>query len=225
MSSSGFTPRKEFIKDVRITNSFALLAVAGSNLIRLYSFPPKLTAALRHLFDQRTLTLGFREDVTLNLCEYSLDGKPWSSPKTVHTEKLLLDILAIIYQHGYSFLSTIDYGREHDDRLAITFSKPRSRPPTPTQPASSNVDSTDIAHKTVVQRVPFALSFPSTVMLRVINPPLHSTPAILQAVRGSWPRGVVSERKIGDATYEFKLKGYKCEFIPIKSQFWSEASR
>jgi hypothetical protein len=32
----------------------------------------------------------------------------------------------------------------------------------------------------------------------------------LQAVRGSWPRGVVSERKIGDASYEFKLKGYRC---------------
>jgi hypothetical protein len=50
-------------------------------------------------------------------------------------------------------------------------------------------------------------------MLRVIAPPLHSTPAILQAVRGSWPRGVVSEKKVGDNCFEFKLKGYKCMFF------------
>lgn len=59
-------------------------------------------------------------------------------------------------------------------------------------------------------RAPFALSFLSATLLRVIAPPLHSTPAILQAVRGSWPRGVVSEKKVGDAAFEFKLKGYKC---------------
>ncbi|KAJ2918986.1 hypothetical protein MD484_g1380, partial [Candolleomyces efflorescens] len=45
--------------------------------------------------------------------------------------------------------------------------------------------------------------------MRVISPPLHLTPAILQAVRGSWPRGVVSEKKVGENCFEFKLKGYK----------------
>lgn len=48
--------------------------------------------------------------------------------------------------------------------------------------------------------------------MRVISPPRDYTPAILQAVRGSWPRGVVSEKKVGDSAYEFKLRGYRCTF-------------
>lgn len=57
-------------------------------------------------------------------------------------------------------------------------------------------------------RVPFAVSFPDKSSLRVINPPLHSTPAILQALRSAWPRGTSSENKIDTSSYEFKLKGY-----------------
>lgn len=49
--------------------------------------------------------------------------------------------------------------------------------------------------------------------MRVISPPRDSTPAILQAVRGSWPRGVISEKKVGDSAYEFKLRGYRCTFL------------
>lgn len=55
--------------------------------------------------------------------------------------------------------------------------------------------------------LPFALSFPSSTLLRVINPPLSNSPAILQAARSGWPRGVISENKEGDQTYEFRLKG------------------
>lgn len=210
-----FTPRKEFIRDQRTTSAFSLLAISGSGLIRLYSFPAPLIASLRRLLDQQSLTAASREDGPQSLYEFTLDGKPWSSPKSVQSEKLLVSILSIIYQHGYSFLSTIDYGREHDDRLAIAFSKPASfssslasAPPSPLPNGSGS----NLSHSTGerVRRVPFALSFPSATLLRVISPPLHSTPAILQAVRGSWPRGVVAERKIGDASYEFKLKGYKC---------------
>jgi len=215
---SSFTPRKEFIRDQRIANAFSLLAISGSSFIRLYSFPNVLITSLRRLFDQRGLTTAFREDIPQNLYEFTLDGKPWSSPKSVHSERLLVDILAVIYQHGYSFLSTIDYGRENDDRLAVAFSKPTSvssSPPGSPMPASPlpNSSGTNLSHQTgdkAVKKVPFALSFPSATLLRVIGPPLHSTPAILQAVRGSWPRGVVSEKKIGEASYEFKLKGYKC---------------
>jgi hypothetical protein len=215
---SSFTPRKEFIRDQRTANAFSLLAISGSSFIRLYSFPNVLITSLRRLFDQRSLTSGFREDVPQNLYEFTLEGKPWSSPKSIHSERLLVDILAVIYQHGYSFLSTIDYGRENDDRLAVAFSRPtsssspRSASPMPASPLSDS-SGTNLSNQQgdrAVKKIPFALSFPSATLLRVIGPPLHSTPAILQAVRGSWPRGVVSEKKIGEASYEFKLKGYKC---------------
>ncbi|KAF7975794.1 hypothetical protein HWV62_8623 [Athelia sp. TMB] len=221
---SNFTPRREFVKEQpRTANAFSLLAISGSNFIRLYSFPIPVISALRRLLDQRSLVISFREDVEQNLFEFALDGKPWSSPKSVNSERLLLEIIAVIYQHGYSFLSTIDYGREHDDRLAVTFSKPttsspsprpgslRSGSPMPSSPSVTN-SGTNLAQQVgekTRRRIPFALSFASATLLRVINPPLHSTPAILQAVRGAWPRGVVSEKKIGDASYEFKLKGYK----------------
>ncbi|KAH6902816.1 hypothetical protein BKA70DRAFT_1434434 [Coprinopsis sp. MPI-PUGE-AT-0042] len=127
-----------------------------------------------------------------------MDGKPWANAKSVTTEKLLLDIFAIIYHAGYSFLSNVDYGRDHDDRLAMAFSRP-----------SASEEASPSSTGSLKKRVPFALSFASTTLLRVISPPLHLTPAILQAVRGAWPRGVVSEKKVGDNCYEFKLKGYK----------------
>jgi hypothetical protein len=114
----------------------------------------------------------------------------------------LVDILTVIYTNGYSFVSSIDYGREHDDRLAIAFSKPVLSPTSSAEFAPSIQP---------LKRLPFALSFPSATLLRVISPPLDSTPAILQAVRSSWPRGVVSEKKVGDSSFEFKLKGYKCK--------------
>lgn len=209
---SSFIPRKEFIRDQRITNAFSLLAISGSSFIRLYSFPAVLITSLRRLFDQRGLTIAFREDIPQNLYEFTLDGKPWASPKSVQSERLLVDILAVVYQHGYSFLSTIDYGRENDDRLAVAFSKPvsvsSSRSGSPMPPGSPGTITS--GQEQALKKVPFALSFTSATLLRVINPPLHSTPAILQAVRGAWPRGVVSEKKIGDASFEFKLKGYKC---------------
>jgi hypothetical protein len=213
---SSFVPRKEFIRDQRTVNAFSLLAISGSSLIRLYSFPVVLITSLRRLFDQRGLTMGSREDIPQNLYEFTLEGKPWSSPKSVNSERLLVDILAVIYQHGYSFLSTIDYGREADDRLAVAFSRPMSSSPSGSPmpvsplPSSSGTNLPSQVGDKAVKKVPFALSFSSATLLRVINPPLHSTPAILQAVRGSWPRGVVAEKKIGDASYEFKLKGYRC---------------
>jgi hypothetical protein len=215
---SGFTPRKEFIREQRTTaSSFSLLALSGSSCVRLYAFPPPVVAALRRLFDQNNPITAFRQDINLNLCEFSLEGRPWSNSKSPSSEKLLIDILAVIFQHGHLYLSTIDYGRERDDRLTIAFSKPclltdpsiRSGSPVPASPDPGKSGSTT-SHLPAAQRVAFALSFASSTRLRVISPPLHSTPAILQAVRGSWPRGVVSEKKVAEATFEFKLKGYKC---------------
>lgn len=216
LPESGFVPRKEFIRDQPTNpNYFALLALSSSNSIRLYSFAPAAIHAFRHLFEERGIILASREDTENKFFEFSLDGKPWAYPKAITTEKLLLDILAVIYKCGYSYLSTIDYGREHDDRLAMAFSKPMSSPlalarspPTPSSPFP-DVSTSHIYERSKDKRVPFALSFTSATLLRVISPPLHLTPAILQAVRGSWPRGVVSEKSVGDNSFEFKLKGYK----------------
>ncbi|KAJ7456690.1 hypothetical protein FB451DRAFT_1276856 [Mycena latifolia] len=204
---SGFTPRREFVRDHQATpNSFSLLAISGANCIRLYSFPLPLMTALRRLLDQQNLVTALREDIEQQLCEIALVGKPWTSAKSLPTEKLLLEILAVIYQYGYTYLSTIDYGRESDDRLAMAFSKPVVRSLSPLSPSESPRPASSALK---AKRVPFALSFTSATMMRVIAPPLHSTPAILQAVRGAWPRGVVSEKKVGGNCFEFKLKGYK----------------
>lgn len=214
-TDSGFIPRKEFIRDQRATSTFSLLAISGSSCIRLYSFPPDVIGALHRLFDHFYLNVGFREDSLQNLCEFTLAQKPWNAHKSARTERILLDILAIIYRSGYTILSTVDYGRERDDRLAISFSKflTTASPALPFAPAPAGSGS-NISHQTgphIERRMPFAISFVSQTIMRVINPPLNATPAILQAVRGSWPRGVLSEKKTDNA-YEFKLKGYRCRF-------------
>ncbi|GBE78387.1 hypothetical protein SCP_0112720 [Sparassis crispa] len=202
--SPHFIPRKEFIRDQRIISSFSLLALSGPGLVRLYSFPGPVISALRRLFDQQNLITSVREHAPKSFFEFSLDHKPWANAKSIESEWLIVAILTTVMQCGFTFLSTIDYGREQDDRVAIAFSRPVSVP-------SATITFTNGSATTLAQptRAHFAISFASTTVLRVIDPPLHSTPAILQAVRGAWPRGVVSEKKVGDATYEFKLKGYK----------------
>ncbi|KAI6153459.1 hypothetical protein BKA82DRAFT_147892 [Pisolithus tinctorius] len=209
-SDSGFVPRKEFIRDQRTRSDFALLAISGSSFIRLYSFSPDVIVDLRRLFNHFFLNAASREDSSQNLFEFQLHGKPWASPKSERTERILLDILVVIYKHGYTILSTINYGRERDDRLAISFSRLSTSlivPPHSPIPAGSG---SNLSHTTPrnERKMLFAISFVSSTVVRVIYPPLNSTPAILQAVRGSWPRGVVSERKVSEAAFEFKLKGY-----------------
>jgi hypothetical protein len=224
-----FTPRREFIKqEPAQAYQFALLALSSANCIRLYAFSLSAVAALRRLFDGNDLILSFREDAVQNMCEFALDGKPWANPKSVPTERLLVDIIAVVYQCGYTYLSTIDYGREVDDRLAMTFARPTTllsnpsspRSPVPPSSALKNDSSTgSLPDTSKTSRVPFAISFSSVTVMRVIAPPLHLTPAILQSVRASWPRGVVAEKKVGDNSYEFKLKGYKCKVLPQSHHF------
>ena len=218
---TAFRPRREFIKQERTQPyQFALLALSNTNCIRLYAFSSPAVAALRRLFDGKHLILSFREDAVQNLCEFALDDKPWANPKSVPTEKLLVDIITVVYQCGYTYLSTIDYGREVDDRLAMTFSRPATLSSNPSSPRSLVPSSSALKNDSPTgsppdvpetSRVPFAISFSSATIMRVIAPPLHLTPAILQSVRSSWPRGVVAEKKVGDNSYEFKLKGYKCK--------------
>jgi hypothetical protein len=220
--STSFQPRSEFTRDDSRSNSFALMAISGSNLLRLYSFQYSLVGLFRRLFEQRHLLSNYREDSAQNFYEFALESKPWVDSKGLNSERFLLEVIAIIYRHGYSYVSTINYGREPDDRLAMTFACPiqllESQSHSPTIPSYTlgapemSYDSFTLQSPTNY-RVPFALSFTSATTLRVINPPLHATPAILAAVKGSWPRGVDSEKKIGDACYEFKLRGYKCNFI------------
>ncbi|KAG6850826.1 hypothetical protein H0H93_008129 [Arthromyces matolae] len=213
-----FIPRKEFLRDQKSTlSSFAIVTISGASLVRLYSFPSQVIVALRTLFEAPHCLVAFREDIPHRFCEFILAGKPWASPKNIRAEKLLVDIFAVIYQCGFTYLSTLDYGRESDDRVAMAFSMPTSKltnsrpttPPSTMNPPFRESSGSIDADRSRVASTPFALSFLSPTLMRVIAPPLHFTPAILQAVRLSWPRGVVSERKIGDNSFEFKFKGYK----------------
>lgn len=217
-ADSNIVPRREFIRDQHPASSFSILALSGAALLRLYSFPPDAVLALRKHLDSAHLILSSRELIQNNFCELSLDGKPWSNPKSTRTEKLLIDILYVLYRNDYNFLSTLDYGREQDDRIVMAFSRPSLSPPPPPFPAAhlppfhkkSNDSLTVVPHPV---KVPFAISFINQNVLRVIAPPLHLTPAILQTVRGSWPRGVVSEKKVAENVYEFKFKGYGCNVV------------
>ncbi|KAI0374253.1 hypothetical protein BV20DRAFT_935857 [Pilatotrama ljubarskyi] len=200
-----FYPRKEFIRDQRIVSSFSLLTFASNGLVRLYSFPNSVVNALRRLFDLHNLILACRENPTTHFFEFSLDQKPWANLKNIMTEKLIVGIFSVIFQYGYSFLSTVEYGREHDDRIAIAFSRPTTAPASSAIPIMPNASTSTLPHASPMM---FAISFPTPRVLRVIDPPLPLTPAILQAVRNAWPRGIADEKKLGDS-YEFKLKGYK----------------
>ncbi|TFY80284.1 hypothetical protein EWM64_g3728 [Hericium alpestre] len=213
-SDTQFVPRPEFRPDDRITSSFSVLTLSGSAFIRAYGFPPPVAAAFRRHLELRQLILQYREDTAEDLYEFALHGKPWNNPRRIQSERLLIDLLSIIIlQNGYHFLSTIDYGREQDDRVIMTFSRPNT-PPSHSPRASTSViqgvgnESVTTCSPHVTQTL-FALSFPNFNTLRVISPPLHSTPAILKTVRGSCPRRVVSEKAAGNNVYEFKLKGYK----------------
>jgi len=217
-ADTSFLPRREFIRDQSPASSFSILALSGTALVRLYSFPVDTVFALRKHLNNANLIVSSRELPQNNFCELTLDGKPWSSPKSARSEKLLIEIIDVLHRTGHNFLSTLDYGREQDDRIIMAFSRTSPSPPPPFSSATppfnsmSNESLGGVRHPA---RLLFAISFLSQNLLRVIAPPLHLTPAILQTVRGSWPRGVVSEKKVAENVYEFKLKGYNCDVIHI----------
>ena len=195
--------RKEFLHDQHTGNrfSFSLLTLAGEGLVRLYGFSDSAIHGLRGLFEQHHI-VSCHDSMTNHFVEFVLDSKPWADLKSLAAERLILLIMTVIYQHGYSFLSAVEHAREHDDRIALAFSQRADAKPC--TPATLNAS-------TIPQAGPilFAISFPSTASLRVIMPPSEFTPGILQAVRNTWARKVSSEKRVGDS-YELKLKGYNC---------------
>ncbi|KAI0307860.1 hypothetical protein B0F90DRAFT_1664843 [Multifurca ochricompacta] len=195
-ADTNLVPRREFIRDQRPASSFSILALSGTALLRLYGFLPDVVLALRKHLDTAHLILSSRELIQNNFCELSLDGKPWSNSKSTRSEKLLIEIFGVLYRSGHNFLSTLDYGREQDDRVVMAFSRPSSPSPLPFPPLSfaapappfHRMSNNSLAVTPHPIKVPFAISFVNQDLLRVIAPPLHLTPAILQTVRGSWPR-------------------------------------
>ena len=222
-----FTPRKEFLRQTsHPLNTFALLTFSSSSLVRLYSFPTPVVTTLRRVLHHRKSVSAYREDALNGYCEFALVGKPWSNAKSPKSERLVVNILAVILQYSYTLLSSLDYGRETDDRLALAFAIPAAAVPRSSASLSNHSSASPfhrmspqssgpISSHTNVYVIPFAVSFASATTMRVISPPRDFTPAILQAVRGSWPRGVVSEKKVGESAYEFKLRGYRCAFLEL----------
>lgn len=224
-----FTPRKEFLRQTsHPLNSFALLTFSSSSLIRLYSFPPPVVTSVRRILQHRKAASAYREDPLNGYCEFTLIGKPWSSAKSVKSERLVVNVLAVVLHHGHTLLTSLDYGRETDDRLSLAFSKPLATVPRSSGSLSNQTSLASPFYRSSPHSpgptspsradlfvVPFAVSFASSTTMRVISPPRDSTPAILQAVRGSWPRGVISEKKVGDSAYEFKLRGYRCASLTL----------
>lgn len=205
-----FIPRKEFVSSsVRQFSSFALLSFSSNNVIRLTNFDHNVFNELKARLHSVIGLRAFRENDEHTLGEIILLDKPWSNARFLSTEIVLVQVFAIMLRYDYSFVSQIDYGRETNDRVTLVFSRPNARtavyPEGNQFPSQSGVTS-------------FGLSFTSATSLRVVCSPLTGTPAILQSIRGSWPKGVKSEKKLGEQCYEFKLKGYSC--TPLSSSLF-----
>lgn len=166
-----------------------------------------------------------------DLAEFTLTAKFWANPKALETEKMLVQILVLLNSQGYSLLTSIDFGREPGDKLTLVFERPAQylsptqySHPAVTNGSSSHVPMPSHHHQSSTGSAPgsgsgssgpvkqllFGLSFTSQTSFRCINPPLESTPGILQALRNAWPRGIENETKVSEGCYEFKLKGYSC---------------
>ncbi|KAI0292712.1 hypothetical protein B0F90DRAFT_1671066 [Multifurca ochricompacta] len=153
------------------SSSFSVLALSDTVL------------ALKRYLDSVRRLLISREPIQEHFFEFALDGRPWSTPNSTHSEKLLIDILGIIYQNDHQFLSTLDYGRKQDDHILMVFSRPSSLPRFPSASIPPAL---------------FSISMISHDVFRIVSPPSHLTPAILQAVRDFCPHGVRFEKKVAE---------------------------
>ncbi|KAG8742203.1 hypothetical protein FRC10_001899 [Ceratobasidium sp. 414] len=183
-----FRPRSEFVRTEVNPQSYALVALNGTDTLRCHSLSPAALSALREVFGDEMRVYG--ENAESQVAEFAFRNSPWSN-KTIRSETLITNLFAVLLMHQYTFLTTIDYGRQYLDKLSLTFTRPASI--SNPAPATESV---------------FALSFTAPSVLRVVAAPLHATPAILQSVRSAWPRGVKSERKLGNGSWEFRLRGF-----------------
>lgn len=208
---TGFVPRKEFASStIRQPSSFALLSFSSNNVIRVTNFDRSVFLELNARLHSVIGLRAFRENAEHKLGEIVLLGKPWSNARSLSTEIVIIQAFTIVLRFGYTFISQIDYGREPNDRITLVFSKVGAR---------TSLDSEEKSTPSSSQMVPFGLSFTSATSLRVVCSPLTGTPAILQSIRGAWPKGVKAEKKLGEHCYEFKLKGYSCTQMMLQFFF------
>ncbi|CAE6449463.1 unnamed protein product [Rhizoctonia solani] len=182
-----FQPRSEFLRPEATPQSYALVALNGADTLRCHNISRSALSALRDTFGNETRLYG--EANGGEIAEFVFRNSPWST-KSVRSETLIVQLFTTLLAHQYTFVTSIDYGRQYLDKLSLTF----------TRAASPNGRSAPDAV--------FALSFVTPTVLRVLYAPLHCTPAILQSVRNTWPRGVKDERKLGNGCWEFRLKGF-----------------
>ncbi|KAG9096465.1 hypothetical protein FS749_008427 [Ceratobasidium sp. UAMH 11750] len=183
-----FRPRSEFVRTEVNPQSYALVALNSTDTLRCHCLSPAALSALCEVFGDEMRQYG--ENAENQVAEFVFRNSPWGN-KTIRSETLLTNLFAVLLVHQYTFLTTIDYGRQYLDKLSLTFTRPASI--SNPAPATESV---------------FALSFTAPSVLRIVAAPLHATPAILQSVRGAWPRGVKSERKLGNGSWEFRLRGF-----------------
>ncbi|KAF8741749.1 Hemimethylated DNA-binding protein YccV like, partial [Rhizoctonia solani] len=181
------TERGQFIRADATPQSYMLVALNGADTLRCHNISTTALSALRESFGNETRLYGEAGDG--DIAEFVFRNSPWTA-KSVRSETLIVKLFTILLSHQYTFVTSIDYGRQYLDKLSLAF----------TRAVSSNGRS---AEDSV-----FALSFVTPTLLRVLHAPLHCTPAILQSVRSAWPRGVKSESKLGNGSWEFRLKGF-----------------
>ncbi|CEL53458.1 hypothetical protein RSOLAG1IB_11390 [Rhizoctonia solani AG-1 IB] len=182
-----FQPRSEFIRAEATPQSYTLVALNGADTLRCHNISPSALSALRESFGNETRLYG--EVADGEVAEFVFRNSPWSA-KSVRSEMLIVKLFTILLSQQYTFVTSIDYGRQYLDKLSLAF----------TRALSSN-------ERSVGDSI-FALSFVTPTVLRVLHAPLHCTPAILQSVRNAWPRGVKAESKLGNGCWEFRLKGF-----------------
>ncbi|KAJ1311869.1 hypothetical protein OPQ81_010328 [Rhizoctonia solani] len=185
--SETFQPRSEFVRTEATPQSYALVALNGADTLRCHNISRSVLSALRDAFGNETRLYGEANDG--DIAEFVFRNSPWSN-KSVRSETLIVHLFTTLLEHQYTFVTSIDYGRQYLDKLSLTFTR-----------AASQIGR--LGGECV-----FALSFVTPTVLRVLHAPLHCTPAILQAVRSTWPRGVKDERKLGNGCWEFRLKGF-----------------
>ncbi|KAG9120622.1 hypothetical protein FRC07_003816, partial [Ceratobasidium sp. 392] len=188
LNEPAFRPRSEFVRAEANPLSYALVALNGTDTLRCHNLSPATLSALREVFGEEMRLYG--ENAESQISEFVLRNSPWSN-KTIRSETLLTNVFAVLLVHQYTFLTTIDYGRQYVcfssipapspssfiaitakrsyrlaqlDKLSLTFTRP-----------------TSISNPTQATESIFALSFTAPSILRVVAAPLHATPAILQS--------------------------------------------